>query len=454
MTDDVDIVVLGGGSAGYACALRASQLGLSVVLIDRDRLGGTCLHRGCIPTKALLHVAELADHAREAPDLGVMMEVRDIDLDRVHDYKDAVVERLARGLEALVASRGIEVVAGVGRLVGPGEIEVDGRRITGRHVVLATGGRPKQVRGIDIDGQHVLTSDDALELDRIPESVIVLGGGVIGCEFASLWRSLGAEVTIVEAQAHLLPTEDATASKHLERAFRRRGITFKLSSLVDKVERTADGVRVVLASGTELDATALLVAVGREAVVDGYADVGVTVKDGLVVTDKRLRTSLPDVFAIGDLVAGPQLAHRGYAHGIFVAEEIAGLAPTPVRDEGVPRVTFTQPEVAAVGLTEAAARAAYGDDVECVSYDLSGNGRSLILGSGGVVKLVRRRGGPVVGVHVVAARAGEMIGEAQLITNLELSPDEVARLVHAHPTQHESLGEAHQALVGRALHGH
>lgn len=452
---DVDIVVLGAGSAGYACALRASQLGLSVVLVDRDRLGGTCLHRGCIPTKALLHAAELVDRASEARELGIDVELKGIDMGRVHHYREGVVERLHSGLAGLVKSRGIQVVEGEGRLVAPDTVDVAGERISARRaVVLATGGRPRQVPGVDVDGDRVLTSDEAVQLDRVPDSVVVLGGGVIGCEFASLWRSLGAEVTIVEALTHLLPTEDVEVSQQLERAFRRRGIRFQLGQRLAKAERTTDGVRVLLETGSELTADVLLVAIGREAVVDGLADAGVAIDRGLVVTDERLQTSLPGVYAVGDLVAGPQLAHRGYAHGIFVAEEVAGLEPVPVRDETVPRVTFTQPEVAAVGLTEAAARAAYGDAVECTTLSMAGNGRTLILGQAGVVKLVRRRGGPVVGVHVVAARAGEMIGEAQLITALELPPEDVARLVHAHPTQHEALGEAHQALLGRALHGH
>lgn len=451
-----DLVILGGGSGGYAAALRGAELGLSVTLVEHDLLGGTCLHRGCIPTKALLHAAEVADSARDGERLGVLTRLESVDMGRVNAYKDGVVGRLHKGLMGLVRSRGITHVAARGRLAGPGTVEADGRLIAGRHVVLATGSRARSLPGLPVGGR-VVTSDQALQLDRVPGSVVVLGGGVIGVEFASIWRSFGAEVTVVEALDRLVPGEDAASSSTLQRAFRRRGITVRTGTRFAGAVQDGDGVTVTLDGGEELRAELLLVAVGREPVSDGlgYAEAGVRLEDGFVVTDERLRTGVDGVFAVGDLVRGPQLAHRGFAHGIFVAEEVAGLGPVPVQDSGIPRVTYCEPEVASVGLTEAQAVAEHGAAaVQCQEYNLGGNGRSQILGTSGFVKLVRRRNGPVVGVHMVGSRMGEQVGEAQLVVAWEAHPEEVAQLLHAHPTQNEALGEAHLALAGRPLHAH
>jgi dihydrolipoamide dehydrogenase len=453
-TDSFDVLVLGAGSGGYACALRAAQLGLSVALVEKDKLGGTCLHVGCIPTKALLHAAEIADGAREAARFGVLAKLDGIDMPGVIAYQDSVVQRLFKGLSGLIKGRGITVVEGTGRLVGPRTVEVDGSTYTGRNLVVATGSYPKTLPGLEVDGERVLTSEHALRLDRVPASAIVLGGGVIGCEFASVWRSFGAEVTIVEALPRLLPPEDEASSKALERAFRKRGITALTNTPFESVERTDTGVRVT-AGGKTLDAEVLLVAVGRGPVTDGLGleEQGLTIERGFVTVDDRLRTGVEGVYAVGDVVAGLQLAHRGFQQGIFVAEEIAGLSPAPIVESGIPRITYSDPEVASVGLTEAQAREQHGD-VETVTYDLGGNGRSQILGTQGFVKLVRRTDGPVVGVHLVGARVGELVGEAQLIVNWEAHPEDVAPLVHAHPTQDEALGEAHLALAGRPLHAH
>jgi dihydrolipoamide dehydrogenase len=449
-----DVVVLGAGSGGYACALRAAQLGLSVALVERDKVGGTCLHVGCIPTKALLHAAEVADAARESAQFGVRATLDGIDMPAVIAYQDAVVQRLFKGLTGLVKGRGITVVEGTGRLTGPHTVEVDGQTLTGRSVVLATGSFTRSLPGLEIDGERVITSEQALRLDHVPGSAIVLGGGVIGCEFASVWRSFGAEVTIVEALPRLLPPEDEASSKALERAFRKRGITALTGTSFESVERTDTGVRVT-AGGKVLDADVLLVAVGRGPATEGLglADQGVSTERGFVTVDERLRTSVPDVYAVGDIVAGLQLAHRGFQQGIFVAEEIAGLEPQPIVESGIPRVTYSDPEVASVGLTEEQARAAHGE-VVATTYDLGGNGRSQILRTQGFVKVVRVPHGPVVGVHLVGARVGELVGEAQLIVNWEAHPEDVAPLVHGHPTQNEALGEAHLALAGKPLHAH
>jgi len=449
-----DLVILGGGSGGYACALRAAELGLSVVLIEKDKLGGTCLHRGCIPTKALLHAAEIADSARDGDQFGVKTALEGIDMGGVNSYKDDVVGRLYKGLQGLVKSRKINYVEGDGKFVGDRTVEVDGTRYTGGAVVLATGSYARSLPGLEIGGR-VITSDQAIALDSVPGRVVVLGGGVIGVELASVWRSFGAEVTVVEALPRLVPNEDDWCSKQLERAFRRRGITAKTGVKFTGAEQTGDGVTVTLESGEQFEADLLLVAVGRgpNTATAGFEEAGVTMERGFVLTDERLRTNLEGVYAVGDIVPGLQLAHRGFAQGIFLAEDIAGLAPAPVDEDGIPRVTYCDPEVASVGLTEVAAKERYGE-VDTVVYDLGGNGKSQILRTSGGVKLVRAKDGPVVGVHMVGARVGELIGEAQLIFNWEAYADDVAALIHAHPTQTEALGEAHLALAGKPLHTH
>jgi len=455
---EFDIVILGGGSGGYAAALRAAQLDLSVALIEKDKLGGTCLHRGCIPTKALLHAAEVADQTREAAQFGIKAELLGVDMAGVNSYKDGVVNRLHKGLQGLVnGAKLITYVAGEGRLVGPRTVDVGGTRYTGRNLVLATGSYSRTLPGLEIDGERIITSEHALLLDRVPTSVVVLGGGVIGVEFASIWRSLGAEVTIVEALPRLVPAEDEDCSKALERAFRKRGIGFKVGKAFEKVEHVESGVRVTITGGETLEAELLLVAVGRgpNTANLGYEEQGLAMDRGFVPTDERLRTNLPNVYAVGDLVPGLQLAHRGFQQGIFVAEEIAGLNPAVIDENGIPRVTYSDPEIASMGLTEAKARERYGaEKVKVFNYNLGGNGRSQILKTAGFVKVVSLVDGPVVGIHMVGARVGELVGEAQLIYNWEAYPAEVAQLVHAHPTQSEALGEAHLALAGKPLHTH
>jgi dihydrolipoamide dehydrogenase len=450
-----DLVILGGGSGGYAAALRAAELGQRVVLIEKDKLGGTCLHRGCIPTKALLHAAEIADNVRESSAFGIKATFDGIDLDGVYRYRDGVVTRMFNGLTGLVAQRGIEVVAGHGRLVSPTAVAVGDRVISGRHVLLATGSRAKSLPGLDVDHDRVLTSDDALRLGHVPASAVVLGAGAIGCEFASVWRSFGAEVTIVEALEHLVPLEDPASSKLLERAFRRRGIAFHTGARFTGVKTTDHGVTVSLENGTTIEAELLLVAVGRGPVSDGlgYAEVGVAMDRGYVLVDRELRTNIPTISALGDLRPGPQLAHVGFAEGIFVAERLAGLDPAPIDHDNVPRVTYSRPEVASVGLTSTAARERYGE-IRTATYDFAGNGKARILDTAGAVTVVAVPDGPVVGVHMVGDRVGELIAEAQLITNWEALPSEVAQLIHPHPTLSEALGEAHLALAGKPLHSH
>ena len=450
-----DLVILGGGSGGYACALRAAELGKSVILIDKDKIGGTCLHRGCIPTKALLHAAEVADSARESDAFGVRATFEGIDMPKVNEYRDGVVGRLYKGLQGLVKSRNVTFVEGAGRLVGPNTVEVNGEQHTGTNVVLATGSYARSLPGLDIAGR-IMTSDQALNLDYVPKSVIVLGGGVIGVEFASVWKSFGAEVTIVEALPNLVPNEDIACSKALERAFRKRGIAFSLGVRFASATQDDAGVHVTLEDGKVLDAELLLVAVGRgpNASGMGFEEQGVAMERGWVLVDERLRTNVPGVFAVGDITPGLQLAHRGFQHGIFVAEEIAGLNPAVIADVNIPKVTYCEPEVASVGLTEVQAREQFGDNVAVYEYNLGGNGKSQILATTGFIKLVQQKDGPVVGIHMVGSRIGEQIGEAQLIVNWEAHPEDVATLIHAHPTQNEAMGEAHLALAGKPLHAH
>ncbi|MFB4315620.1 dihydrolipoyl dehydrogenase [Actinomadura sp. 21ATH] len=455
-----DIVVLGGGSGGYACALRAAELGRSVALIERDVLGGTCLNRGCIPTKALLHAAEVADQTREAAKFGIRASFDGIDIAGVNAYKDKVVTGTVKGLTGLIKSKGIEVIEGDGRLAGPNSVAVtaaDGstRTVEGAHLVLATGSRPRSLPGLEIDGERVISSDHALRLEHVPGSVVILGGGVIGVEFASVWRSFGAEVTIVEALPHLLPLEEESSSKRLERAFRKRGIRFELGTRFQEVKTTQGGVAVSLENGTTIDAELLLVAVGRGPVSDGIGleEAGVETERGFVKVDEFCRTSVPTISAVGDLIPTLQLAHAGFAEGILVAERLGGLSPAPIDYDGVPRITYSDPEVASVGITSATARAR-GQEINEVTYDLAGNPKSKILGTQGEVKVIAAVDGPVLGVHIVGARAGELITEGQLIYNWEALPAEVAQLIHPHPTQSEAVGEAHLALAGKPLHVH
>lgn len=454
MTDHTaDVVILGGGSGGYSAALRAAELGKSVILIEKDKLGGTCLHRGCIPTKALLHAAEVADHVRDAGSVGVAATLDGIDIARVTTYREGIVAKKFKGLEGLVKARGITVVAGEGRLAADRSVAVGEDVYRGADVILATGSYSRTLPGLEIGGR-ILTSDGALALDEIPERVVILGGGVIGVEFASVWRSFGAEVTVVEALDHLVPNEDLALSKALERAFRKRGIAAKLGVRFAGVTQSDAGVAVKLEDGTTIEADYLLVAVGRGPATAGlgFEEAGVTVERGFVTVDERLQTNVPHVWAVGDIVPGLQLAHRGFQQGIFAAEQIAGLSPVPVPETTIPRVTYSSPEVASVGLTEAQARELHGDAVVAYEYNLAGNGKSEILGTAGIVKVVRQVEGPVLGVHMVGDRVGELITEGQLAVGWEAHPEDLAPLIHAHPTQSEALGEAFLALAGKPLH--
>jgi dihydrolipoamide dehydrogenase len=374
----------------------------------------------------------------------------------VNSYRDGIVDKLFKGLTGLVNSKNITVIAGEGRMTGAKTIQVGEETYTGTNLVLASGSYSKSLPGLEIGGR-VITSEHALQMSFVPNKVIVLGGGVIGVEFASIWRSFGTEVMIIEGLPNLVPNEEPAISKALERAFRKRGIEFKTGVRFSGVEQHENGVVVTLEGGEKLEAELLLVAVGRGPNTDGmgYSENGINMDRGYVLTNDRLETSVAGTYAAGDIVPGLQLAHRGFQQGIFIAEEIAGLKPATIDENGIPKVTYCEPEIASVGLSEAKASEKFGaDNISTYEYNLGGNGKSQILGTAGFIKLIRQNNGPVVGVHMIGSRVGEQIGEAQLIVNWEAYPEDVATLVHAHPTMNEAIGEAHLALAGKPLHAH
>jgi dihydrolipoamide dehydrogenase len=355
----------------------------------------------------------------------------------------------------LIKSRNVTFIEGKGRLVNNNTVEVNGQQYTGKNIVLATGSYAKTIPGLDIDGQRVITSDHGTKLDYIPKSAIVLGGGVIGCEFASVWKSFGVDVTIIEGLNHLVPLEDESSSKLLERAFRKRGINFELGIKFKSHRVNPDSVTVTLEDGREFTADVLLVSIGRGPVTDGigYQEAGIAMDRGYVLVDDHCRTNVPGIYAVGDIIPTLQLAHVGFQEGILVAETIAGLNPRAINYDGVPRVTYSEPEVASVGLSTKVAKER-GYDVVEVDYNLAGNGKAQILKTAGSIKLVAQKNGPVLGIHMVGARVGELLAEAQLIFNWEATADDVAPLIHAHPTMSEAMGEAHLALAGKPLHAH
>ena len=465
MTDfSFDLVVLGGGSGGYAAALRAAELGARAVIIEQDLLGGTCLHRGCVPTKALLHTAEVADSVRHAASVGVIASLGGIDAGAALEWRRALVGGKHRGLTSLVKTRGIELVSGRGSLTsvdGKPAIAVGDDRYVGNDVVIATGASSRSIPGIEFTSR-ILDSEAALALDTVPARVAVLGGGVIGVEFASAWRSLGAEVTIIEALDHLIANEDPSSRTALEKAYQRRGIALELGARVTAVTEGADGVSVTIdraGSPATINADIVLVAVGRGPNTSGLGleEAGIVIDRGFVQTDEKLRTAAPHVWAVGDIVPGPQLAHRGFRHGIFVAETIAGRTPAPLDDALFPRVTYSTPEIASIGMTEPQAREKHAERVVVQEVSLAGNAKSEIVSAGspvraGSVKIVALENGPILGVHLVGDRVGELITEGQVAVAWEARADDLAPLIHAHPSQSEALGEAFLALAGSPLH--
>ena len=460
---DADVIVIGAGTGGYSCALRAAQLDKKVVLVERDeRVGGTCLLRGCIPTKAVLESAATMDRINRAEEWGIKAS-GEVDWSGVRAFEDKIVDKLVSGLTGLLKARKVEVVQGTATLTGPGKVEVEtaegARTIEAPNVVVATGSSPRLLPGMEI-GKRVITSDQALFADSLPGSAVVIGAGAVGLEFASLYRSFGAEVTLIEALPRLAPLEDEDISKEVARALGKRGITAHAGAKVQEVKETQKQVSVTFETAkgeTEtIKAEICLVAVGRGPVSDGVGleAAGVEVERGFVKVDGQLRTNVEGVWAIGDVAATPyQLAHVSMAEGIAVAERIGGMDVPELDYAGVPRVTFSTPEIASVGLTEAQAKER-GHEVEIEKLSFQGIGKANIVGEGGTVKLVAEKdGGVVLGIHMVGPHVTDLVAEAMLITNWEAIPAEVAALIHPHPTLSEGIGEAHLALAGKPLHG-
>lgn len=470
MADTFDVVILGGGNGGYAAAFRASALGLSVAMVEKDKVGGTCLHRGCIPTKALLHAAELVDEFRHAGDFGIIAAEPRVDWGKVLSFKDQVVGRMYKGLSGLVRKNRVELVEGEGRLIDARTVAVrtkDGERRleAAKGVVLASGSYPRDLPFIKADGERVHNSNHGLSAQDVPGSVVVVGGNYIGLEFASIYRSLGAEVDVVEMLPKIAPAEDDDVSDALQKLLAKRGMRFHTGVAVVGAEPTQQGIDVQIEKDGErrtLSAERMFVAIGRAPNTQGmgFEEAGVKLDRGFIVTDERFRTSVEGVYAIGDAIhvpdanwPHPQLAHVAYAEGQKVAELLAGQDPTPVDYKNVPHVIYCQPEVAAVGLTEQKARE-LGIDVEVARYPFGGIARAVMLGGGdGFVKTVAEKGGAVIGIHIVGPRASDLISEAMLVTSWEAFPAELGELVHPHPTLSEAIGETFLHLAGKPLHG-
>lgn len=454
-----DIVVLGGGPGGYASALYAHNFGLDVAMVVNERPGGTCLLRGCIPAKQWLQVAEVFSTVKHASDFGVVAGEPDLDWDAALDRKGKTVEGLVRGLEGLLKKRNVTVVNGFGRLDGPNTVVVDGddgeQRLEGRNVILATGSHPRSIPGYDIDGERIVTSDHALDWSSRPQRVAIIGGGVIGCEFASMLADFGSEVHVFEMMDQILPGTDPTIARQLERQLNRRGVRFHTGVGVEPPKIGANTVSVPF-GGESVEVDVVLMAVGRGPNTDGVGieSTKAEVDRGFVVVDRSTQqTADPSLYAVGDIVAGtPQLAHAGFAEGIAAVTHIATGRPAPVDYRAIPRITYTHPEVAEVGFNEAQAAEA-GIEVETHSHGFGGVGRAIIIGQNqGTVKLVVEKGGPIVGASIVGPQAGEMIHELMYAVGWEALPAEAAAFIHGHPTLSEAVGETLLTAAGRSLH--
>lgn len=463
-----DVVILGGGNAGYSAAFRAIKLGLSVAMVEKDKVGGTCLHRGCIPTKALLHAAEFVDEIRGAGEFGILVQEPQVDWSKVLSFKDSVVGRMYKGLSGLVTKKKIELLEGDGRLLDAKTISVktqEGERAVSaqKGVILAPGSFPRDLPFIEADGERVHNSDHGLVAQDVPKSIVIVGGNYIGLEFASVYRSFGAEVTVVEMLPKIAPAEDDDISEALLKLLQRRGIKFHLGISVSGAKPSDSGIDVEIEKEgrTEvLSADRMFVAIGRAPRTEGIGleEAGVTTERGFIVTDANFRTSVEGVFAIGDAIhipefgPHPQLAHVAFIEGMKIAERLAGEDPAPVDYRNIPHIIYSQPEVAAVGLTEQQAREA-GMDVTTARYPFAANARALMLGGGqGFVKTIAEKDGAIVGVHVIGNRASDLITEAQLVTSWEAYPSELSELIHPHPTLSEAIGETFLELAGKPLH--
>ncbi len=460
--DSFDLIILGSGPGGYVAGIRAGQLGLKVAVVEKDpKFGGTCLHRGCIPTKALLHTASVLDEIREAGGIGIDVGEPKLDIGRAQERKRKVVDKNARGIEFLFKKNKVTGIQGFGRMVGPHHVEVAGANGTAvyeaKHVMIATGSVPREIPIAPSDGERVLNSDHILELQRIPQSLVVLGAGAVGTEFASIYTSFGTKVTLIEMLPRVLPIEDEEVSADLEKILRKRGIEILTNTKMLSCEKTETGVRLKLEGGkkAEVEAEMLLVAVGRKPVTEnlGFEALGVEIERGYVKVNEYMQTAVPHIYAIGDVVNTPWLAHVASAEGILAAERIAGKEARPVNYDRVPSCTYCDPEVASVGLTEAKAKER-GYDVQVGKFPLSALAKAAILGRPeGFVKVVRdKKYDEVLGVHILGAHATDLIAEACVALQLEGTDEELFRTMHAHPTLSEAVMEAAHAAHGQAIH--
>ncbi|MDA8392960.1 MAG: dihydrolipoyl dehydrogenase [Actinomycetota bacterium] len=456
-----DLVVLGGGPGGYAAALYAASAGMSVALVERDKVGGTCLHRGCVPAKELLETAAVFRTVAEAAQFGVQASAPVLELPTSQVRKQKVVDQLWKGLSGLMKSRRIEVFQAEGRLQADRSIALDdGRTVTGRHVLLATGSLPRSLEGFSFGGRTILSSDEVLDLKELPSTAVVIGGGAIGCEFASLLSDLGSAVTLIEAMPTLLPGCDEDVVEVVLRSFRKRRIDVRTSTSVTGHHAGGTGTVVDLADGGSVEAEAVVVAVGRRPLSDGIAESGAGVAldaRGFVEVDSRMRTSAEGVWAVGDVVATPQLAHVGFAEAVVAVKDMLGEGPVPVDYHAVPWCIYSRPEVAFAGYSEEQAKRA-GFEVVVKKDPFGGNSRARILGeTDGVVKVIAERlpdgrAGRILGVHMAGPWVTEQLGQAYLAVNWEATPDEVAAYLQPHPTLSEAFGETVLALTGRGLH--
>jgi dihydrolipoamide dehydrogenase len=463
VTDAYDVAILGGGSGGYVAAIRAAQLGMRTAVIERDKLGGTCLHYGCIPTKAFLQSAHVFSTLQRASEWGIQAGDVGFDYGRIMKFKDGVVDKNYKGVQFLMKKNKIDVITGEGTVVSPGEISVSGTgdktTVKTANLIIATGSRPKTF-GLPIDGKQVYTSDHAVSLDALPKSLIILGGGVISVEFASYYQALGVEVTIVELLDRLIPLMDRDLGSELARQFTKRKIAVLTGSTANfaSLKTTKSGVSIEVSSdggaNQKLTAERMLVAVGRKAVLDGLDALKLELDRGRVVAGANQRTNVPNVYAVGDVVGGFGLAHEAYAHGILAVESIAGVNKVDRIDpDRIPQPVFSSPQVAAIGQSEEAAKAS-GAEVEVGKFPFSANSKAPILGeTGGFAKVVAdKKSGDILGVHMIGPEVTELIGEAAIAKFLESTPWEIAYNIHPHPTLSEVLGEAAHAAEGAAIH--
>jgi len=461
VADHFDVVVLGGGPGGYAAALYGAAAGLNIAMVEEARVGGTCLHRGCIPAKELLQTAEVLRTVRNAKEFGVDAGQPTVDLAASLARKQQVVDRLTKGLEGLLKGRKVTVVPGTGTVVDAGARHVrvsDGTDLTGDALILATGSEPRSIPGFEFDGEQVLSSDHVLTRDSVPGRTAIIGGGAIGCEFASYLADVGSEVTVLEAMPSILPGVDAEVAQVVARSFKKRRIVVETGVNVAGIEKGA-AVTLRVRKGdvtADLEVDVVIVSVGRSprSAGIGLEGSGIEVDQrGFVVVDDHLRTSVPGVYAVGDLVPTPALAHVGFAEAIVAIRTILGEEVPAIDYERVPWGIYCHPEVAFTGLTEQTALDR-GYDVETSVHRFIGNGRALIIGEpDGVVKIVAERDGPILGVHIAGPWATELIAEAYLSVNWEATAADIGLLIHAHPTLSELFGESALALTGRSLHG-